>query len=154
MSEDQVVPVIVKMSEYSKKSGTFEWYSDPFYTHHKGYKLCINVYRRDFDADLSLYLYLMKGPHDDDLRWPLRGRCEVILLNQISNSKHLVLNGTYSAGIKRVTTQRETNKGWRSYASIWYSYHFISNKVLHNVSSTCCYLSNDSMSFQVDYKLN
>jgi len=153
MSEDQVVPVIVKMSEYNKKSDTFEWYSDPFYTHHKGYKLCLNVYRRDFNADLSLYLYLMKGPHDDDLRWPLRGRCEVILLNQISDSKHLVLNGTYSAGIKRVTTQKKINKQWRSYASIWYSYHFISNEVLHNVTSTCCYLSNDSMSFQVDYKL-
>ena len=35
----------------------------------------------------------MKGPHDDKLTWPLRGECEVKLLNQISECEY------YSAAV-------------------------------------------------------
>ena len=93
---EQVVPVIVKMSEYTKKkSDKVTWYSDPFYTHHFGYKMCLSVIAAApwNSTHLSVYLHLMRGSYDDQLKWPLKGLCEVKLLNQISNSKHYLGNG-------------------------------------------------------------
>ena len=37
---------------------------------------------------LSVFLAVMKGSHDDELTWPLRGKIEIKLLNQISDSAH------------------------------------------------------------------
>ena len=44
------------------------------------------------DTHLSVYLYLMEGPHDDELTWPLRGKFEIKLLNQISDTLHYQTN--------------------------------------------------------------
>ena len=92
-SGDQVIPVIVKMSDYTNKKLHKEiWYSDSFYTHYKGYKMCLCVYSAGLIAGkkshLSVKLYVMKGPYDDQLAWPFEGYCKVKLLNQISDTEH------------------------------------------------------------------
>ena len=47
----------------------------PFYTHSRGYKLCMIVYCNGLDAArdkwLSVYVSTLKGRYDDSLRWPL-----------------------------------------------------------------------------------
>ena len=91
----------MKISEYTKKkSDKISWYSDSFYTHHKGYKMCLYIRAAGYSGDyLLVQLCLMKGPYDDQLRWPLQGHCEVKLLNQISNSasfREWVLSGWWS----------------------------------------------------------
>jgi len=151
-SGDQVVPVVVKMSEYTKKkSGKVTWFSDSFYTHHKGYKMCSDVDAAGWciTGYVSVFLFLMKGPYDDQLRWPLKGHCEVKLLNQISNSEHHLGNGKYRGdGHKRVTS------GERSSYYMWCSYQFISHEHLHKITPTCQYLKDDSIFLQVNYKLD
>ena len=46
--------------------------------------MCLNVCVAGISeakgTHLSVFLFLMKGPHDDELTWPLRGKCEVKLL--------------------------------------------------------------------------
>ncbi|XP_065888341.1 TNF receptor-associated factor 3-like [Dysidea avara] len=150
-SGDQVVPVIVKMSEYTKKkSDGVQWYSDSFYTHHKGYKMCLYVYAAGWTSGyMAIFLFLMKGPYDDQLRWPLKGYCEVKLLNQISNSEHHLGNGEYwDDGHKRVFS------GERGWYYVWYSTQFISHEHLHKITPTCQYLKDDGIFLQVDYKLD
>ena len=66
---------------------------------------------------LSVSLYLMKGPHDDELTWPLRGKFEIKLLNQISNSEHYSLtlhfhNDTPGSSAGRVTVNNKSKQGW------------------------------------------
>ena len=148
-SGDQVVPVIVKMSEYTKKKNDgARWYSVSFYTHHKGYKMCLYVYSSWITCYMIVQLYLMQGPYDDQLRWPLKGHCEVKLLNQISNSEHHLGNGEYlDRGRKRVTS------GEMCGYNIWDSSQFISHGNLHKITPTCQYLKDDSIFLQVDYKL-
>ena len=149
-SGDQVVPVIVKMSEYTKKkSYKVSWYSDSFYTHHKGYKMCLYIYARGHTTGyMKVFLYLMKGPYDDQLRWPLEGHCEVKLLNQISNREHHLGNGEYQdVGHERVTSKE------RCTYNMWNSHEFISHEDLHKITPTCQYLKDDSIFLQVDYKL-
>ena len=46
-------------------------------------------------SHVKVRVYLKKGPHDDQLMWPLKGHCEVKLLNQISNSERYLGNGKY-----------------------------------------------------------
>ena len=65
----------IKMLEYNnKKKDNIDWYSGTFYTHNNGYKMCLNVCAggdgNGEDTHLSVYLYLMKGSHDDNLKWP------------------------------------------------------------------------------------
>ena len=148
-SGDQVVPVIVKMSEYTnKKRDEVIKHTDSFYTHHGGYKMylcvCANGWIGGTATHLSVYLSLMKGPYDDQLKWPLNGHCEVKLLNQISNSEHHLGKGKY-----QVSGHQKITGG----ACMWYSERFISSEDIHKTTPTHQYLKDDSIFFQVDYKL-
>ena len=85
-SGDQESPVILKMPQFNKeKSNSSTWHSDPFYTHNNGYKMSLRIYAAGVSegksTHLSVYLCLMKGPHDDELTWPLKGKFEIKLLN-------------------------------------------------------------------------
>ncbi|XP_065917136.1 TNF receptor-associated factor 5-like [Dysidea avara] len=156
-SGDQVVPVIVKMSEYTKKKNhKVTWYSDSFYTHQKGYKMCLCVDAAGLSGGsrsyLSVKLYVMKGPYDNQLTWPLKGYCEIQLLNQISSSYHYVChNGMYwDYGHNRVTIA-----SWEvSNYYMWFSERFITNEDLNTMTKTRQYLKDDCIYFQVQYVMN
>ena len=81
------------------KDSDKRWYSEPFYTHNKGYKMCLHVDAAGCGngkgTHLSVGLFLMKGLHDDELTWPLRGNFEMKLLNQISDSEHHSMTVTF-----------------------------------------------------------
>ena len=89
------------------KNNSEEWYSDSFYTHNKGYRMCLNVCPAGIGdgkgTHLSVFLCLMKGPHDDELKWPLREKFEVKLMNQISDSKHHLKNVIYGDNVPEDT---------------------------------------------------
>ena len=137
---EEIVPVIVKMSDYTTNKR--DWFSDPFYTHPNGYKMCLYCYAGS--THLSVHLYLMKGPYDDHLRWPLKGHCEVKLLNQVSNVEHYVGTGNYDTNSHVRVTRVEKR-------SVWYSDQFFINKKLVVVARTCQYLKDDNIFLQVDY---
>ena len=147
---NQVCPVTIKMSEYSiKKKREVEWYSNPFFTHNKGYKMCLSIDAagdgNDKGTHLSVYLNLMKGPHDDELTWPLRGEFEIKLLNQISDSKHHLETVTYDDDedtFDRVVEGNISEYGWGEQ-------QYISNEDLNKVTPTCQYLKDDCLFFQV-----
>ena len=86
-----VCPVIVKMSEFNKKvDNDVNWFTDSFYTHNEGYKMCVRVYPAGYDigkgTHLSMVLCVVRGIHnDDELTWPLEGTFDIKLLNQISD---------------------------------------------------------------------
>ena len=92
-------------------------------------------------SHMSVSLYLMKGPYDEQLKWPMKGEYEVKLLNQISNSMHhsvtctVLLNNSY-----KPTTKRNT-------FGAWFSYFFISHDVL--TTATKGFLKDDNIYFQV-----
>ena len=150
-SGDQECPVIFKVSQFNnKKENNVTWYSDSFYTHNKGYKMCLRVDAAGIcngkGTHLSAFLYLMKGPHDDELTWPLRGKFEMKLLNQISDSKHCSKLLTYDGNTPLDNDKRVTKS---DRAAGWGSYCFISNENLHKTTPTCQYLKDDCLFFQV-----
>ena len=90
----------------------------------------------------------MKGPHDDELTWQLRGKLEIKLLNQISDSEHHSMTLTYDDDdvpdiyISRVTegTKSKSYWGWP---------HYIPNEHLNKITPTRQYLKDDCLFFQV-----
>ena len=147
----RVCPVTIKMSAYSnKRRNNVEWYSDAFYTHNRGYKMCLRVDAGGISTGrgthLSIYLYLMKGPHDDTLRWPLRGQFEIRLLNQISDSYHYMTTVAYDdqtnddAAGRVVVGSRVHGRG---------KHQFISNENLYRATPVYQYLKNNCLFLQV-----
>ena len=93
VSGNKICPVILKIYEVEdKKIHSKEWRSDPFYTHDKGYRMCLLVIFNGTNhvnaTYVSVFLYLMKGPYDDDLKWPLIRNFEIALLNQKKDEEH------------------------------------------------------------------
>ena len=145
----QICPVVVKTSSfsgYSKKAGSL---SNPFYSYNKGYKMCMCVYPYGIGdgegTHMSVFLYLVKGPHDDELTWPMKETFKVTLLNQISDCKHLSMTVMFDDSTPRGSACRvfvDRSIGWGKAK-------FISKKELHKVTPTCQYLKDDCVFLKV-----
>ena len=86
-------PWVFKMEGFQKKMKKNEvWYSDPVYSHFGGYKMCLCVYANGVEdgkgTHVSVLICMMRGDHDDNLKWPFEGSVEVSLLNQLEDSEH------------------------------------------------------------------
>jgi len=95
---------------------------------------------------LSVALYLIKGPHDDDLIWPLKETFEVTLLNQISDQEHFSRTIPYDDCSDENTSGRVTDDGS---GKGWGKAKFISYEDLQKVTPTCQYLNDDCIFLQI-----
>ena len=125
--------------------------SNPFYAFEEGQLMSMRVYLNGNDdgegTHVSLYLYPMKGPHDDKLEqsghWPLRGTFTIELLNQLNDSDHYSINMTFGTNLPCECTNREVSKGWGMH-------RFISHTSL--LKSDNYYYQNDTMYFRISYR--
>ena len=91
--EPHTPPVEVLMTSFaSHHKSNDHWYSPSFYSHEKGYKLCLRV-RANGESEgrgthLSIHIHLMRGEHDDTLQWPVRGKVKLELLNRKHDENH------------------------------------------------------------------
>ena len=88
-----LVPVTFTMTGFQqKRSLSSSWYSPSFYTHPRGYKMCLRVDANGYgvrkNSHVSVYLYMMRGEYDESLKWPFRGDITVQLLNQVEDRGH------------------------------------------------------------------
>ena len=67
-------------------------YSEPFYSHHHGYKFSLKIVYNGPSVynGISVYLYLTKGEYDDELCWPVEVKVRLELINQARNHGHLM----------------------------------------------------------------
>ena len=147
-------PVIVKISEYSvkyKKKARSDWFSDSFYSSDKAYKMCLHVnVAGDGDAKgthMSVRFHLMRGPYDDELTWPLRGRFGITILNQISDRNHYQIKVSYNDDTQTSYSERVIDYD-RAATGNGYD-NFISNRDLCKATSTCQYIREDSIFFKI-----
>ena len=88
-----VMPVIIIIPNFTKVITNKDiWMSDPFLAFEGGYQMFIRVNTDDTNSYVSVYLYLMKGPNDDELQqsgfWPMKGTFIIELLNQKEDNNH------------------------------------------------------------------
>ena len=84
-----LLPVEVTMREFeTSRANEIKWFSNPFYTHSHGYKLCLCVYpngqTEGHDTHVSIYVYIMRGEFDDEVNWPFKGVITVDLQASIA----------------------------------------------------------------------
>ena len=131
------------------KENDSQWYSDPFYTHPRGYKMCLRVDANGYDkgsgTHLSLFTCFMKGDFDSKLPWPFYGQIVVELLNQNADDHHQKYTIYYDysttdyAGRMRIDTN---SRGWGNS-------RFVSQKLLKKSNSKVQYLKDDCLKFRV-----
>ena len=84
---------VSKFTEFSECKKSFKvYYSPPFYTHPKGYKMCLEVKAygtgEGLGTHVSVFVTLMKGEHDQHLQWPLTGELIIEVLNWRGDHGH------------------------------------------------------------------
>uniref|UniRef100_H3B7S8 TNF receptor-associated factor n=1 Tax=Latimeria chalumnae TaxID=7897 RepID=H3B7S8_LATCH len=91
-------------------------YSPPFYTGKYGYKLCLKVFLNGDGTgqgtNLSVFLVIMKGEYDFQLRWPFNHKVTFLLLDQV-NQQHVSASfrPVNSNSFQRPTTEMNMGSG-------------------------------------------
>ena len=126
------------------------WYSEPFYTHSRGYKVCVRIDASGFRDSkfVSLFTCIMKGEYDEELSWPFHGKISIELLNQKTVDHHVyTISYDESAGPKYLKNASRVLIGKQHYglgSSQFMTYHKISQN-----SPTVQYLADDCLRFRV-----
>ena len=116
------------------------------YSYFGGYKMCLRVdangYGGKKGTHVSVYIYLMQGDNDGNLKWPFKGTIKVSLLNQLEDDRHLTKQWLSRNSSGRVTEGARASSGSGSGLQ-----QFVSHQDLHK---TCFYLKDDTLFFRVD----
>ena len=152
-----IAPVILEMPDFDKyRINNEQWYSSPFFAFEGGYVMHLRVYATG-DGEgthVSVYLHLMKGPHDDELKWPMRGKYEITLIDPSLNTcspyfKDVHFNENFD-DYNRVTAAKMSDYrlGYAEYIHIDNN----SNAMLSNVTVATSFLTkHNSLLFQIYY---
>lgn len=119
------------------------WYSLPFYTHPKGYKMCLHVTAYGTDCGegthMSVGVALMRGEHDQKLKWPYCGIITVQLLSQEDGDHYTrIFDAPPSALAKRVVDVDRANSGWGYYKFIPHTQLLRSKYTMYDCIKVIC----------------
>ena len=147
-----VFPIEFVITNFTETKNNSLWYSSPFYTHPRGYKMCLRVDANgEGDGEgthVSVFAHLMRGEFDDHLKWPFQGRVVLQLCNQLEDKQHHGHTISFSKTtdpkvISRVTNGKRAESGWGTST-------LIAHKDLNfNPVNNCQYLEHDNLHFRV-----
>ena len=147
-------PWVVKLEGFKEKRNEGRCYSDPVYSHFGGFKMCLCTYpngRGSFKGThISVYVHLMKGHNDDNLKFPFKGYILVSLLNQLEDKNHHIEelwnpeDNVPERSSGRVTTRERSGHGWG------HSQFIPQNDLNYNSDKNCQYLTNNCIFFRVE----
>ena len=134
-------PVKFKVTEFSKKCASQEDFLSPtFYTGPmRGYHMQVIVRAKALSKDeqssyMVLFVKILKGQYDEQLKWPFEGEVHIKLLNQACDDKHLTRK-----------IHLETEKAFVGH----YAYEYIAHYHLQENSHSTEYLKEDTLYFRV-----
>ena len=140
-------PVDIVMDEFRKRKQTDDdWYSPPFYSHVGGYKMCLNVDANGHGKEgkgthVSVFVRLMRGEFDDDLKWPFSGEITVQLRttnpHEPQHSMVFVLDDDCSDKVVcKPTRERNFGLGYDfiSHRDLYAGHYLKDNKLVFRIS--------------------
>jgi hypothetical protein len=117
-----IVPTVYTVSGYTVRLSQPDlWFKPhPFYTYPQGYRMQLSVNVHGDGAGkgthISVFLSLMKGEFDNQLKWPFRGSITIRMLNQETDAEHYTECITYGGApdqvAGRVMDERRLVKPW------------------------------------------
>ena len=133
------------LSEYQKiKEAGKIFRLSPFYAsgYHMGLAVCANGKGVGEGTHVSVYVWILKGECDSELKWPFIGTVTFTLLNRLEDKNHytgtVLLDSTRNAQVD----------------NIWGCRKFIAHSALaHDPVKNTQYLMNDSLHFRMKVKV-
>ena len=120
-----VAPIEFTLSDFEQQQNEDSvWISPAFYTHQRGYRMCLQVYPNgNIDGQgtqVSIFTCLMRGTFDGGLKWPFRGDVTIQIVDQAGEKHHEEVvhynNNTPDSYANRVTDrERSTGLGYRKF---------------------------------------
>ena len=122
-------------------------------THDKGYRMCLRVIINGVGSGegsyVSVFLYLMKGQYDGNLKWPLVGSFEIELLNQKVDKEHHT-NKTIKFNDEAASASRVSSKQPDEMAREGLGRNeFVSHEEIKKETDNCQYLKDDCIFFRI-----
>ena len=148
-------PWVVKLEEFKeKKRNDAKWYSNPVHSHFGGYKICLCVYPNGNSdgkgTHVSVFIYLMKGDNDDNLKFPFKGHIVISLLNQLEDKNHHTREPWSPEDNISEQNKGRVTTGERNSGGFGYSKFIIHEDLTYNSDRNCQYLKNNCLFFRVD----
>ena len=150
-----ITPPDIVMTDFEEhKKAKDVWYSPPFYSHIGGYRMCLRVDANGngtgTSTHVSVFVTLMRGGHDDQLKWPFRGDVTIQLLNQTRDDGHLVKTVPFDDRVcddnaARVVGQERAIGGLGCQ-------HFLAHNAVRTENEE--YLKNDCLKFRITKVVN
>ena len=144
-----VLPALTLHNYAEQKTSNSTWLSPAFYTHFKGYKLCLKVWPNGVPGlsahnnSVTVTVCSMVGEYDDSLEWLALFSITVVLINQHDEHNHY----SQSKDIQWSKPKETTELGWVSHN------RFISHKDLEwNPANKTQYLKDDCLQFRIEVK--
>ena len=147
-----VAPIEFTLSDFERQKKQNErWHSPAFYTHPRGYRMCLQVdpngWGDGLGTHVSICTCIMRGPFDADLKWPFRGDVTIQIVNQAGEDNHQEEVIHYTDQTPDSSAGRVTDKE-RSHG--WGKYQFLPHSSLGNsAASNTQYLRGDSLRIRI-----
>ena len=140
-------PFAFTVSRFSERKFQKEpFVSAAFYTHPRGYKMCVRVDLHGMDH-VAVHCCVMKGEHDQALGWPFRGDVYIHIQNQLGDHHHFRKVIKYD-GTTGENKSRRVSTGDMNYLHGFNQ--FIPHKSLGlDQANNCQYLKGDAVDFEV-----
>ena len=153
LSKPGVLPTELIIKNFNKHNHeSDECYSQPFYTHPRGYKMCLQVFVNGCGegkgTHVSVYAHLMRGEFDAHLKWPFQGDITIAMLNQLEDNSHTentikFVTTCDSKAIGRVTDREIALSG------LGYPTFIAHTELNYKPANNCQYLKYDCLRFRI-----
>ena len=137
-------PLKFKLSGYQEKKVNNDSVQSPsYYISRNGYRMAIEVYPNGHSCGkgiyVSVYVYILEGAYDAQIKWPFVGKITFILLNQLEDKNH-------HQDVLELTAEDDAQAGDEG----WGIHRFISRHALnHNPIKNTQYLKDDTLHFRM-----
>ena len=146
--DEQTCPVIMKFTDlYEFDNDRCDWNRN-FFSHKRGYRMKIWVSPDYGPGYVDISTYVMQGPYDEHLRWPLREKFQVTLLNQVTDDEHITVTLTYDDNTPDDVARVLGSDG--DDCSEMLECQLIASRDLIKTTPMCAYLKNDCILLKVD----
>ena len=150
---NSIVPCYVAMDNFTKhKDDSDKWYSPPFYSGPKGYKMrikiCANGHGEGCDTHVSVYVQIIPGEYDDTLTWPYEGTVTYEIINWKHDKSHI--KWTVDFSIAHASMSGKKPKEGECTNNPWGFSKALAHDKIHGNNSP--YINNDTIYIRVSCK--
>ena len=128
------------------KADNNRWWSSHFYTHPQGYKMCLSVEANGIGnakgIHTSVFIHMMRGEFDEQLKWPYDGKITVMVVDQVENRRHYTRVIPFDDQTPEVQRKRVTEGSMNTAGYGFFNF-------LPHANLEPFYLKNDCLKFRI-----